>query len=187
MVAVSIPPRSAWDQGDVVEEVYFPSVDAKIPGVLMMPACDLDLNKVFVWTFVALFPDLEVARDVMRRELEGWRLAPDHEGRFQVSSGQRDQIRKRLKDLLRNRYPRYHWLPVAIGAQPAHVADFSQVTSLPVEETRGSRRVCSLISSWREEVQARYAAYMGRVGTEDHRDEELTEHVDRLIADSSLL
>jgi hypothetical protein len=147
----------------------------------MTPGCDIDQEKVLIWSFVALFPDGDVAREVTQPEISGWGLAPDANGRFAPSTKQLKQLRKDLENLVRNRYPRYQWLPIPLGANRAHVADFAQVTSIPVDEARTLGRVCSLNSSWREQVQARYVAYMGRVGTEDLPGEEMERHVDRLV------
>jgi hypothetical protein len=179
-----LPPKATWDQGDIASGVYFAAFDAKRPGVLVTPACDLALDKVDLWTFVALYRDTDVARDVIEPVLDGW-------GSFQLSEGgrhmglsakQREQVEKKILDLLNQRYLRYHWLPVVIDDHPAHVADFSCVTSLPADEVRSrTTRIASLSSSWREQVPARYTAFMGRVGTVDYSVDWLDNHMKRIV------
>lgn len=162
--------------------MYFAAFDGKRPAVLVTPACDLEHEKVSLWTFVALFPDVEVARQFTGKEIAGWGLKPEPDGCLPVSKNQREALEERVAALISQKYGRYHWLPVVIGGSPAQVADFTCVTSLPVDEVRGKAvRIASLRSSWREQVPARYAAYMGRVGTEDFARDELRAHIGRLV------
>ena len=159
-------PGPTWDQGDIVEAVYLPGPDCKLPAVLVTPACDLEHGSATdLWTFVALRPDVEVAADIVR-EL--------------------GSPKGSLSQLMKQRYYRYHWLPVSIGASLGHVADFGIVTSLPMGEvTQSARRMYSMNSSWREQVPARYAAYIGRVGVVDYTKDEAQTHLDRLLQDVS--
>jgi len=84
--------------------------------------------------------------------------------------------------MMKQQYPRYHWIPVKLATVDGHVADFAFVTSLAASEVRRLTRMASLVSSWREQLPARYVAYMGRVGTEDSPPEELKAHRDRIVA-----
>ncbi len=84
--------------------------------------------------------------------------------------------------LMRQQYPRYHWIPLKVAEVDGHVADFTFVTSMMSTEVRQLTRVASLESSWREQLPARYVAYMGRVGTEDTPPQELKTHRDRIVA-----
>jgi hypothetical protein len=159
-------PGPAWDQGDIVEAVYFPGPDCKLSAVLVTPACDLEHgNATDLWTFVALRPDVDVAAAIVKEQ---------------------SSPKSSLSQLMKQRYYRYHWLPVNIGAYPAHVADFGIVTSLPMGEvTQSAKRLYSMNSSWREQVPARYAAYIGRVGVVDYTTEETQAHLDRLVQNVS--
>lgn len=181
---MSIPfraPRPSWDQGDIVQDVYFPGPDSKLPAVLVTPACDLEQGKVSLWTFVGLFPDTAVVREIVQREKGS--LPVDEDGLVvQPSARQRGHLEKKLQELMTQRYYRYHWLPLKIGNEHGHVADFSFVTSLPIEEIQGKTvRLFSMNSSWREELPARFAAYMGRVGVEEYSQAELGGHLQRLV------
>ena len=159
-------PGPAWDQGDIVEAVYFPGPDCKLPAVLVTPACDLEHGSpTDLWTFVALRPDAEVAGDIVQEQ---------------------GSARGSLSQLMKQRYYRYHWLPVSIGASLGHVADFAIVTSLPMGEiTKSARRLYSMNSSWREQLPARYAAYIGRIGVDDYGKSETQAHLDRLLGSVS--
>ena len=155
-------PGVAWDQGDIVDAVYFPGPDSKLPAVLVTPACDLEHGSATdLWTFVALRPDAEVAGD----------LVEEH-----------GSPKSSLSQLMKQRYYRYHWLPVSIGTIPGHVADFAMVTSLPMGEvTKAAKRLYSMNSSWREQLPTRYAAYIGRIGVDDYSKSETQSHIDRLL------
>jgi hypothetical protein len=172
-------PGEDWDQGDVVEEVYFAALDAARPGVLVTPACDIEQDKLDFWTFVALYRDDEVARSLVAKDLEGWKRSA---GGATLTKNQRESLAKKVRELIDQRFPRYHWLPVALGGHPAHVADFSCVCSLPADEVRANaKRARALVSSWREQLPARYASYMARVGTIDFKRDEIDPQVDRLV------
>ncbi len=171
-------PGERWDQGDIVDGVYFAAFDKSMPAVLVTPACDIEQEKVDLWTFVALFPDVDVARATVSKELASWRA-----GGGSVSTKQRTSLANTVRGLITQRLPRYHWLPVTIGASAGHVADFSCVTALPVAEVKErTARLVTLRSSWREQLPARYAAYMARVGTQDFKEEAVVAQIDRLVA-----
>jgi hypothetical protein len=173
--ALEIPARNTWDQGDILTGAYFSAFDDYAPAVLMTPACDLAHEKVALWTVVALFPDEEVAEVVTAPMVASW-------GGGQITKNQRGSIEKDIRSLILQKFPRYHWIPIAIGSSAAHVADFTCVTSLPAAEVRdNAERIASLRSSWREQLPARYAAYLGRVGTEDFVEKAVQEHVERLV------
>lgn len=177
-------PRQVWDQGDVIEAAYFAAFDKKLPAILVTPACDLEHPDagVSLWTLVALFPDTEIARQVVAKELAQWNLPRGQDGSLSLSVSKRNKLDERVGNLIRQRYPRYHWVPVEVGGSPGNVADFNCVTSIPAEEVRQrGRRLASLVSSWREQLPARYAAYMGRIGTEDYEESDLRAHVDRIV------
>lgn len=169
---------AAWDQGDIVDRVYFACMDSVTPGILLTPACDIEHEKVDTWTFVALFPDVDVARAITQRHTAGWTRSQG--GTF--SNSQRGSLERTFRELMMQRIPRYHWVPVRIGASEAHVADFTRITSIPVEEIKeGARRLATLRSSFREQLPARYASYMARVGTSDILPAEIDLHVRRLL------
>jgi hypothetical protein len=172
-------PGGDWDQGDVVDAVYFAATDCSRPGVLVTPACDIEQDKVELWTFVALYKDDEVARSLVAKDLEGWQRAANG---APLSKKQRESLAKKVRELIDHRFGRYHWIPVVLDGHPAHVADFSCVNSLPADEVRAkARRIATLTSSWREQLPARYSSYMARVGTLDFRREEIDPQVDRLV------
>jgi hypothetical protein len=176
-------PGVDWDQGDIVAGVYFAAVDTDLPGVLVTPACDIEQGKVDLWTFVALFPDVAVARALVAKDIEGWMKpgATSSSAGSGLSTKQRAALAKKMDELLNHRFARYHWLPVRIGDSPAHVADFSYVTALPADEVKERTRVASLRSSWREQLPARYASFMARVGTVDFKREDVATEVERLV------
>lgn len=177
--SLGVPDINSWDQGDIVDGVYFAAFDKKMPGVLVTPACDIAQEKVDLWTFVGLFPDIDVAKASVAKELEEWNLPPG----TPPSRKQRSSLAKALGFLIAQRLPRYHWIPVTIGEVTGHVADFTCVTALPAAEVKGgAKRVATLLSSWREQVPARYAAFMARVGTVDFDDATVNAEIERLVS-----
>lgn len=76
LAAAVAAPDASWDQGDIVDGVYFAAFDKSMPAVLVTPACDIEQDKVDLWTFVALFPDVDVAKATVAKDLADWNLAP---------------------------------------------------------------------------------------------------------------
>lgn len=179
LAAAVAAPDVSWDQGDIVEGVYFAAFDKSMPAVLVTPACDIEQDKVELWTFVVLFPDVDVAKATVAKDLADWNLAPG----TAPSKRQHEALAKALRSLVGQRLPRYQWLPVRIGEVAGHVADFTCVTALPAEEVKHTaKRVATLRSSWREQLPARYSAFMARVGTLDFKGDVLDAEIDRLIS-----
>jgi hypothetical protein len=84
-------PGEDWDQGDVVEALYFAALDAMRPGILVTPACDIEQDKVDLWTFVALYQDVEVARALVAKDLESWQKSG---GGAPLSKRQRESLER---------------------------------------------------------------------------------------------
>lgn len=179
-------PGVEWNQGDIVDSVYFAPGDSYRPGVLLTPACDVEHDKASNWTFVGLLPDTEIARLILSERTKGWDLAPGSGSMAPpLSNNKRADLRNTLLKLINNKsWLRYHWLPVEFGEHKALVADFALVTSITPDEARANcTRIASLGSSWREQLPARYSAYIGRVGTDDFEASDVEAHVDRLVGD----
>jgi len=175
LAAALQPLGEAWDQGDVVEAVFAAAINGDAPGVLLTPSCDIAQGKVATWTFVALFKDEDVAASILGADVRSWNL-----GSGEPSSKQHAALAKHATELLHQRVPRFHWLPVTIAGHLGWVADFTFITALPIDECKSATRVARLASSWREQLPARYAAYMSRVGTDDFHPAELSAHAKRL-------
>ncbi len=176
-------PSESWNQGDVVRSIFFYSEDEELPAILLTPACDVAQDKVDNWTFVALFPERAVVTQFSEALMADWGPRRTADGKAILTQKQKSSIQNRIRELVGQRMPRFHWLPVGIDGSESHVADFTCVTSLSAEEARVNLvRICSLNSSWREQIAARYAAYMGRVGTEDFDAAELDSHIERMAA-----
>jgi len=168
---------AGWDQGDIVEAAYFGATDSSLPAVLLTPACDLEHDKVEFWTLVALFPDIEVARAICDAELHAWGRTAES-----LSGSQRKRLAEKIRDLIHQRFPRYQWLPLDHAGSAGYVADFTLVQSLPADEVRTLGRIGAVESRWREQMAARYAAYLGRIGTDDFTQADVESHVQRLLS-----
>src|SRR4051812_28826256 len=105
-----IEPRPHWDQSDIADGIYFAALDQKLPAVLLTPACDIEQEKVSLWTLAALFPDAEVVRQLFASEIADW--SRDAGGRLELSKGKRETLRKKVWQLVDHKFPRYHWLPI---------------------------------------------------------------------------
>src|SRR5262249_54045789 len=98
-----------------------------------------------------------------------------------LSAGKRKDLSNRIRDVIAHKYPRYHWLaPLPTGNVP-RIIDFQVMQSLQVSELETESIVAELSSPYREEVAARYSAYMGRVGTPDHSGDQMSAWIDQGI------
>jgi hypothetical protein len=178
-----IPPGALWRQGDILEGIYFPALDEPRPGLLVTPICDIEHDRATFWTFVALFPDEDEAEKAIRKvalSLDG--ASWDEQGALIVTRRQEKKIREYLDRLVAQDLRRYQWLPPLQGVLGGMVADFEVISSIPVKEATTKKKVASMASSWREQVPARYSAFMGRIGTEDLPRSEIEAHVTRLLS-----
>jgi hypothetical protein len=78
-----------------------------------------------------------------------------------------------VRNLITQSFPRYHWLPPLPGTVTPCILDFQVVESAVLEELNERKIVAQLQSPLREQVPARYAAYMSRVGTPDFTPESI--------------
>ena len=85
------------------------------------------------------------------------------------------QLTGKITDIAKQKLPRYHWFtPLEAGGRP-FIADFQNTSSLNIHELENLKIVAALASPFREQVPARYAAYMGRVGTPDFSADQLSQ------------
>jgi hypothetical protein len=173
-----------WDQGDIAGSVFFPLEDDEAPGVLLTPACDIEQQKVEAWTFVEMYRDVDVL-DGMLSKVRA-KSSQGEDGIYVAGKDAFGNAENIVRNLLLNKVLRYHWLPVVIGEHRGWVADFQSVTSLPVEAVSQVSRVCRLRSSWREQLCARYSAFMGRVGTPEYEKAQLDEAVSALLRSAKI-
>lgn len=148
------------DQGVILHDVYFYSSDAKHYGLVLTPTCDFAHDKVEAVQLCALRPAWDVIRDLLSDEWAS--LNPPS------SSGKIKDLRSRIESIVKNKLPRYHWFAPLPNTEVPLIGDFQYITSLQFEEAKNLGIVAELVSPYREQVPARYAAYMGRVGTPDY-------------------
>lgn len=168
MYASSAPLRV--DQGAIVEGVYFYAIDEVFHGVVLTPTCDIAQNKAELLVLCAAINAWDLVSDLIKTDWKNDGLVSDTGeliAAADLSQGKRKTLRDKIQRLMRQQFPRYHWLaPIADGKDPL-IADFQILACVAPEEIDSARIVASLESPFREQVPTRYAAYVGRIGTPD--------------------
>jgi hypothetical protein len=156
------------DQSVILMDVYFYAIDESRLGIVLTPTCDFEQAKCEWVQLCALFDAWDVIGGLLRGAWSGKNLV-DEKGAFisgPLSKGKANEFRDGLRILIGQQYQRYHWFAPLPGTEIPQIADFQLTTSIEVGELNLSSAVAELRSPYREEVAARYAAYMGRVGTD---------------------
>ena len=118
--------------------------------IVLTPTCDFAHSKADF----AL-----VARCTRLDQMQAYK---DAAGKEKLSDGERG----RLENIIRNRSLRYHYLPAAFDILHL-VVDFQDLMTLPRDTLDAMSREATLDSPFAEELQSRFAAYFGRIGTPD--------------------
>lgn len=150
------------DQGSVVDTTAFSDLCAGSVAVIITPRCELEHKAEFV-TLAAVCPIDEVARRL------GW--------------GTESQLRNRLSNILKNQEYRWHYLTAFGLFNHGAIVDFQLVTSADVSLLDDVDVIATLRDGFREQLAQRYAAYVGRVGTDDLvKQEELQAYRNEIIS-----
>jgi hypothetical protein len=152
-VYVHPPTASEVDQGVILDSVFFYGLQTDCAALVLTPTCDFAQQKAEFIQLCAARTASEFFGAIAKRANEF------------------------LEQLMTQRFPRYHWLVPLPGTTVPLILDFQSVQSVPWEFLEQARIVGQLVSPYREQVPARYAAYMGRVGTPDHSPTDLAQWI----------
>lgn len=158
------------DQSTILRNVYFYGIDELCIGLVLTPTCDFAQNKVELVQVCALIPAWDFIREMLQTDWKNFN-----------SDKKIKDIQGKVKELIRLRFPRYHWFAPLPNTTIPLIGDFQNVTSLPFLELEKLEIIAELISPYREQVPARYAAYMGRVGTPDFSDNNIQEWLEASV------
>ena len=159
------------DQGVILDSVYFYSLDQHHKGLVLTPACDFAQHKAELVQICALLP-ANFLVSTLRETV--W------------SKQNRNNVKGQIKNMIKQKFPRYHWLASLPGIIPTLVADFQNIASIPFIEIENTELKAELMSPYREQIPARYAAYMGRVGTPDFDHGDIDEWAESIVEELGL-
>lgn len=163
------------DQSVLVEGVYFHALDEVRLGIVLTPACDFAQHKVELALVCAMVDAWELIAALLPGDWRKMGLTREDGtliSKEEFGSTKRKTFENQVNQLMNQRFPRYHWLPPLPGTGSPLVADFQTLASVPVLELQTLPRLAAVESPFREEIPARYAAYVGRVGTPDISDDD---------------
>lgn len=162
------PPRI--DQSVILESVYFYALDDHFRAVVLTPACDLEQGKAELITVAALVNAWDLVAELLATDWVKQGLT-EESGRLvdrsRLSSGNQKWLAGQLRRMMKQQFPRYHWISPQTDSDAPFVVDFQIVGCLAMEEVEPITRLGVLVSPYREQLPSRYAAYMGRIGTPD--------------------
>ena len=168
-----------------MDGLYFYATDETNLGLVLTPACDFEQRKVELVQLCLLRDAFQTIEALIRWDWKGMGLV-NAEGNLipgPLGKTKEKDLSSSLRQLIHQRFPRYHWLPPLQGSQRPIIADFQVVASLHHEELESTNIVAALESPFREAVPARYAAYMGRVGTPDYSQADIDSWVGGAVAE----
>jgi hypothetical protein len=174
-VYVDPPTATEIDQYVILGDVYFHGIDESHPGLILTPNCDFAQEKCDLVHACALRDAWYVIEQFIRGEWSEIKLVGS-DGQLIPSplpSGKRKALAASIKQLIKQRLPRYHWLVPLPGTTVPQVLDFQVVGSVDLLEIQGATILAQLASPYGEQISARYASYMGRIGTDDFADAEI--------------
>ena len=150
------------DQGAIVETSLFDAVYAESAGLILTPRCDIDMDKAdFLTLCVVATPDAILGA---RPE---WSTRKRRHGE--------------LSKIIDQSHPRWQWLEPLPGFDSGAIVDFQVILSIATAELEGAQVAATLDGPWREQVNSRYAAYMGRVGVPDVSRHERNQRRDAVL------
>jgi len=168
MFADEIPAK--LDQSVVLKSLYFFALDEYFDAVVLTPACDIEQGKAELITSTALVSAWTLIAQLLKTDWKKENLVDDDGraiARAALTNTKRKWLANQVKQLMRQQFPRYHWLgPLKDGSDPL-IADFQILSCISIDEARSAERIGVLVSPFREQLPTRYAAYMGRIGTPD--------------------
>jgi hypothetical protein len=171
-------PYSRLQQGCIIEGLWFHFLQAEIDAVVLSPACDVAQNKADFATCVGLFPFEE---QILKFKEGDWAKKHGEANGQPIATPTRkqsDRFADDIRDLMNNRFPRYHWFDRTPTGRGPWVADFQVVTSVPQVDFDELTVLASLNSQYMEQLPARYVAYTGRIGVPDRAPESYEEHIE---------
>ncbi len=159
---------TAIDQCVILRDVYFYGIDESCFGLVLTPTCDFAQNKAEFIQLCALFPAWEFVTSLLHNE---W-------SKFNVPS-KKAEVKSKIKDIIKQKLPRYHWFSPLQSLLPPFIGDFQITTSLTLKDLESQEMIAELESPYREQVPSRYSAYMGRVGTPDFSESDIQTWLDK--------
>jgi hypothetical protein len=178
------PAPTRIDQSVIVANVYFHAIDEVRKGLILTPRCDIAQGRAELIHACALFDAWDVVEDFVRNEWKKMKLVNEDGTLISgplVATKQSD-FANSLRQVIAHRMPRFHWLAPLPGESIPQILDFQVLTSVAIDELASKPILAGLSAPFGEEVSARYASFMGRVGTPDHLPEQIEQWVQEASA-----
>jgi hypothetical protein len=168
-------------QGCIISPCFFDATGDDHRAIILTPTCDIENDKAVYVIAVALYPFTSIISVLLDGSWRDIKYEGGGEPRLELTPRQREQLSKKIKQLMANEFPRYHWLdPIEVGEE-AYICDFQLLTSLRADEVYDMPVLAYLDSEWLEQVPARFVAYQGRIGTPNRNINAHEPYVDLII------
>jgi len=162
------------DQGDVFQNIYFPSVDKDVSAIVITPTCDLEQDKADFIKYVSVVSLNQVIIQIA--EHNDIDSSFFKSGAYLPGKKTKSLLESFKKNIRGDLFPRYYFLDEYAGIFPACFADLQQIFVVPARLVYAEyldNRLARLRSPWREEIVARYSGYSMRVGVPARSEDEL--------------
>ena len=159
------------DQGDILRPVevrrylsWWPDAIQR-PLVIVTPTCDLAQDKADYHRLCILQP----LQNLLYEFGKDLQLTQQHwDGAEPLSKGKWNTIKERLGRIIKNAWPRYHFLPSESDVfQTDYFIDFELILTVPLTELAAVSRHATIDSPYKQELVQRLTSHLMRIGTPD--------------------
>ena len=156
------------DQCDIFDQIHFSGVGEDLIGIAVTATCDYAQNKADHNLFCAVLPFNNLFYKVIEKELS----LSKEQFLAEIAKGKKKEIIDRIKKLLNNQYPRYHWIGNLPGKDGFWYVDYQLVQSLNqnYNDQLLLKKFAKVQSPLKESIYVRFANYVGRVGLVGEHD-----------------
>lgn len=178
------------DQGDILSPVqlstYLPwwEKDSNLPLVIVTPTCDLAQEKAEFHSLCVLQPlplllyILGKASGLLREHWDG--VTP-------VPKGKWEKIQEKLRNTIKNAWPRYHFFPSEEGVfETDYFVDFEIIVTIPLSDLQANQRYVRLNAPYQQELIQRLTSHLMRIGTPDIPSGSIQSKIDTCVRNAGL-
>ena len=167
------------EQSAIYSNIYFRCLNMRWPGIVLTSQCDIEDAERGTFVLLALITSVEFLFHIYL-DLSGY-TDKEITGIEPIASG-----KKKRKEILNNfkssylegKAKGYYYLPLPIEGLEHSCIHFDTTQCLSLGRLESQKKECVLRSPFREAIPAKFAAYIGRIGTARFEDDYFSDIMD---------
>lgn len=163
------------EQSAIYSDIHFHCINEKSPGIVLTSQCDIQRSEPNNYVLLArLVPVAEVFTYWLVTKHGYSEEVVFGEEPIPPGKSQRKSIIKEFTDIyLKNKTVAYYYLPAFRTSLSDSFVCCEITVCVAIKELDTKQKLCVLRSPFREAVPSFYSAYIGRIGTAQHKVEAL--------------